>query len=125
MKRYNSILFILFCSMFFSGVVRASNCDSAQTQNAINQCLQDDYTKADQKLNEVYKKVMAKTDAAKKQKLVAVQKTWITFRDAHCNYVASAWEGGSMQPAMISACLTELTNQRVDQLNTILQDSNN
>ncbi len=61
---------------------------------------------------------MSKT---RQQKLIAAQLAWIKFRDASCEFETSAYEGGSIAPAIYSACLEETTKQRTQQLREYLQ----
>ncbi|MBD2497991.1 lysozyme inhibitor LprI family protein [Nostoc sp. FACHB-280] len=97
------------------------NCNDPQTQSAINICSQLSYQDADKKLNQAYKKLLAKLSKSRQQKLIAAQLAWIKFRDASCEFERSAYEGGSIAPAIYAGCLEEATKQRTQQLREYLQ----
>jgi uncharacterized protein YecT (DUF1311 family) len=48
--------------------------------------------------------------------LVKAQRTWITFRDTHCRFTASSYEGGSLQLLLSAMCMRDITEQRIKQL---------
>lgn len=111
----NKFLFIFI--IFF-----ACNCNlAAQTQAEMNRTAQSDFEKADAELNKVYKQLIKILDEKEKQLLIKAQKDWIKFRDSHCGFEAEEFEGGSMQPMIHSTCLTERTNNRIDDLKASLE----
>ncbi|MBD2456287.1 lysozyme inhibitor LprI family protein [Nostoc sp. FACHB-87] len=97
------------------------NCNDPQTQLEINICSQLSYQNADKKLNQVYKQLLPKLSKTRQQKLIAAQLAWIKFRDASCEFERSAYEGGSIAPAIYAGCLEEATKQRTQQLREYLQ----
>ena len=70
--------------------------------------------KADAALNAVYRKL------EKTPELVAAQRLWIAYRDAECKYQYSRYEGGTIAPMIYSNCLTTLTTQRTEILESNL-----
>ncbi|MFM5077672.1 lysozyme inhibitor LprI family protein, partial [Aeromonas caviae] len=66
-----------------------------------------------------YKKRVASLEKAQLERLRTAQRAWITFRDAQCRYEAGVYEGGSMAPMVHSSCLTQLTEARTKDLNTL------
>ena len=96
----------------------------AQTQAEMNQEAINDFKTADAELNKVYKLVLSKLDEKQKKNLIIAQKNWINFRDAHCNFQADLYEGGTIQPLIRYSCLASKTNDRIDDLNEILADLN-
>jgi len=97
------------------------NCNDPQTQLEINICSQLAYQNADKKLNQVYKQLLPKLSKFRQQKLITAQLAWIKFRDNSCEFERTAYEGGSIAPAIYSACLEETTKQRTQQLREYLQ----
>lgn len=67
------------------------------------------FKKADQQLNEVYKKVIAQQDATGKALLIKSENAWIKFRDSHCEFVADLYRGGSRRPTQYTNCRIEMT----------------
>lgn len=103
-----------------------AECDGTGNQMELNACAAREYQKSDARLNQTYRKVTAhlrlhpqsKRDA---ELLTIAQRAWLTFRDAQCAFVGDAYEGGSAQPMMMTTCLSEITLQRVKELETTLE----
>ena len=99
------------------------NCNNPQTQSQMNICASIAYQNADRKLNQVYRQLLPKLSAARKQKLIAAQQAWIKFRDSSCEFERSAFEGGSIAPMIYGFCLADVTEQRTKDLQRYLEDS--
>jgi uncharacterized protein YecT (DUF1311 family) len=99
------------------------NCNNPQTQSEMNICASIAYQNADRKLNQVYRQLLPKLSAARKQKLITAQQAWIKFRDSSCEFERSAYEGGSMAPMIYGFCLADVTEQRTKDLQRYLEDS--
>jgi len=81
-----------------------------------------DFKKADQMLNQTFKKVQKRLDddADGKARLVKAQRAWIAFRNAECTFQSSGDDGGSVAPMIVAGCQAELTEDRTKQLKTYL-----
>ncbi len=90
----------------------------------MNICSAKDYEREDLKLNENYKKLIGKIESKDKEKLKEIQISWIKFKDLQCEYTASKYDGGSMQPLIRSSCLLQMTKQRNKELKAMIEDSN-
>ncbi|MCZ8045972.1 MAG: lysozyme inhibitor LprI family protein [Microcystis aeruginosa K13-05] len=99
------------------------NCNNPQTQSQMNICASIAYQNADRKLNQVYRQLLPKLSAARKQKLITAQQAWIKFRDSSCEFERSAYEGGSIAPMIYGNCLAAVTEQRTKDLRRYLEDS--
>ena len=99
------------------------NCNNPQTQSEMNICASIAYQNADRKLNQVYRQLLPKLSAARKQKLITAQQAWIKFRDSSCEFERSAYEGGSLAPMIYGNCLAAVTEQRTKDLRRYLEDS--
>jgi uncharacterized protein YecT (DUF1311 family) len=99
------------------------NCNNPQTQSEMNICASIAYQNADRKLNQVYRQLLPKLSAARKQKLITAQQAWIKFRDSSCEFERSAYEGGSLAPMIYGFCLANVTEQRAKDLRRYLEDS--
>ena len=68
----------------------------------------------DARLNALYGSMTARIgdDAAGRDRLVAAQRAWITFRDAECRFRTGGIDG-SAAPMALRACLEDLTLRRV------------
>lgn len=108
-----TLLLLCFCSNSF-----------AQTQSEMNATAYTNYKKADAQLNKVYKQLVAILDKKEKPLLIQAEKDWVKFRDSHCKFVASQYEGGSIQPLIYSSCLEELTKKRIAEIKASIKDRN-
>lgn len=112
-------------AVLLSGPAMADNsdgidCNNAMTQMAMNICADRDYQATDRKLNDTYRALMAMLDDRQRQNLVAAERAWIGFRDAHCRSETQESEGGSIHPMMYSSCLTDMTKARIKELQASL-----
>ncbi len=82
------------------------NCNNLKTQLEMNVCSAKEYQREDTRLNKNYKELVGKLGSSERKKLKAVQLSWIKFRDLQCEFEASGYEGGSIQPLIRSSCLT-------------------
>lgn len=106
-RRYYFIAVFILCF---------NNISFAQTQSEMNVAANAKYKKADAELNRVYKQLMAILDKNEKLLLIQAEKDWIKYRDSHCKFDASQYEGGSIQPLIYSTCLEELTRKRIAEI---------
>lgn len=110
----------IFAFVLFMLAPQSDPCD-AMTQAQMNRCAHEDYIKADHALNSVYGVLMNTLEEPRKAKLKASERAWIAFRDAQCEFEASAFEGGTMQPMVFSACMADVTRARAKQLGKELE----
>jgi uncharacterized protein YecT (DUF1311 family) len=124
---YLPLLFMLLPA----AVVADSDCwDSAATQTEMNACADQDYIAADKMLNEVYQEILREyaDDPAFLDRLRDAQRAWLLFRDAQVAALfphqdeAQAYYG-SLFPMCKASWLTELTQQRTEQLRLWLEGS--
>ena len=113
-------------------------CDRARAergvQSAMNFCAHRDYLKADRALNVQWKKTAAAMRAMDRgdfvpddgrptyfDTLLKSQRAWIAYRDAHCASAGYQARGGTMEPMLVSFCLTDLTQERTKQLRELAE----
>lgn len=100
--------------LVFGGSALAQDCSSPNTQLEMNQCAHAAFQQADAALNERYQAILKRLGEDGSVSLFrAAQRAWVPFRDAQCAFDASSYEGGSMQPMVLSSCLEDLTKKRV------------
>ncbi|MGC9953534.1 MAG: lysozyme inhibitor LprI family protein [Rhizomicrobium sp.] len=116
-----AIPLVLLAASATAGDADDVDCNNAMTQMDMNFCADKDYQAADNKLNDVYRKVMkALDDKAYQAKLKTAEKAWIQYRDAQCTFEDAQNEGGSIYPMEYSGCITRLTDARTKELQTYL-----
>lgn len=113
------------------------DCDDPQTQSAMNACAAQDFEAADAALNAQWRVTLARfraRDASEADPLdrigeargyadtlIAAQRLWIEFRDAHCATESFDFRGGSAQPLLYQDCRANLTRARTEQLRGLLE----
>jgi uncharacterized protein YecT (DUF1311 family) len=119
-----------FFLLVFSSLITISsqsnasdNCNNLKTQLEMNACAANEYQREDAKLNEYYKELAGKLGPSEKERLKAAQRAWIKFRDLQCEFEASSYEGGSIQPLVRSSCLAQVTKQRNVDLRRMIEDA--
>lgn len=117
MKRF----IIASAALLLSASALADECDKATTQLELNTCSAQQYQAADKKLNQTYQAAIKRAAAPQRDLLKKAQQAWIALRDADCNFIGSGTEGGSVQPMIISQCLTEKTVEREAFLASLMQ----
>lgn len=94
----------------------SGTCDRVQANDELISCLDGEFRQVDKELNQVYAKLRGRLDAGGKELLKKAQTRWIGFRDADCEFNASADKGGlDYQPSYIG-CQTAHTRQRISEL---------
>lgn len=106
-----SLLLLCFCNNSF-----------AQTQGEMNEIANASYKKTDAELNKVYKQLMAILDQNEKPLLIQAEKDWVKFRDSHCTFEASQYEGGSIKPLIYFNCLEESTRKRIIEIKASIKE---
>lgn len=100
---------------------KAPDCDDARTQVEMNLCAVRGYEAADAEMNRAYARLRAAVDEVERAALLAAQRAWLRFRDAHCAFEASGFRGGSMEPMVHSGCMAVTTRERTKQLEDALE----
>jgi len=108
------------------------DCENAMTQQDMNICAHRDYLAADELLNQQWDR----TAAAMRERdaqwgdsfderpgyfevLLESQRAWLQYRDAQCAVEGYWARGGSLEPLLVSGCLTLLTRRRTEELREI------
>lgn len=111
---------LLFTMFFLPTELRAQSaaeCASPDTQQLMNACAAKTYKIADTDLNVAWRSAKSFADAiGRGDALLAAQRIWIKYRDDACEVHASAYEGGSIYPMILSDCLRRVTTQRTEML---------
>src|SRR5713101_2138084 len=120
MKLLSFVALIIFAAA--SGLVQAQKtkdpCADAQTTAEMRDCVGREYKQADDELNRVYRKLMAKigNDEGRKTALKTAQQAWIKYRDANCEFASYLNRGGTIEPVIRYNCMTSMTVSRTKEL---------
>lgn len=92
-------------------------------QQGMNMCAHKDFERADRALNVAWKGAWGDVQKTKGQvhPLLQAQRAWIAYRESQCEAEGRSFEGGSLQPFIISSCMARMTRQRTEEL-LIYQD---
>lgn len=106
-------------------------------QSDLNICAHHEFLDADEALNAQWKVTAAKMRALDEdgfapedgrpghfEALLAAQRAWLAYRDAHCVTEGYWARGGSMEPMLVSFCLAGLTKDRTEQLRQLAESPN-
>ncbi len=110
------------------------NCDDPQAQQEMNWCAAQEFRKVDAALNAQWKLTadeMKGRDVRDGKPndgrpghmatLLAAQRAWLKFRDAHCDLDGYLSRGGSMEPLIVATCRISLTEARTKQLKHLIE----
>jgi uncharacterized protein YecT (DUF1311 family) len=103
------------------------DCANAGTTVEMNFCADKDFRAADEKLNAVYKRVLARISEGDLEKpydrvsweeaMRASQRAWVAFRDADCKgAVPMEWSGGTGTTSAVLGCMAGKTDARIKEL---------
>jgi len=90
---------------------------SSGNQLENNNCLSFEYTAANARLDELYKKLL--NALADPKTLIDSQRAWLKFRDAQCDLMVGVDKRGSGYSFARNSCLIDLTEKRMLDLNSI------
>ncbi len=105
------------------GHAQTPDCQNPANQASMNSCARQAYKKSAAELNAAYKDVTKRLrkDRNETRRLVAAQRTWISYRDAECAFSSFRSASGSVYPMVIASCLDRLTRARTDVLRGYLK----
>ncbi len=93
----------------------------AASQAQMTACSAAGVSKSDEALNAAYQRLLAQLpDGQSRKDLRKAEKAWLGFRDAACAFEGDSVEGGSLQPMIVSQCISALTRERTHGLQTEL-----
>lgn len=99
---------------------RYSKCMDASggvTVNMLN-CIADEMVVQDARLNTAYSDARSELSEERREALLAAQRLWINYRDANCNFYATA--GGTLAQVVSNECFLRETTQRATELENML-----
>ncbi len=88
---------------------------------AMNECYGTEYTRQDRRLNNAYRKLLARASKTKADELRKVQRAWLTYVDAECNFLYDDEEfSGTADRLAASACNVTERAKRASDLESFL-----
>ncbi|MHC6227274.1 lysozyme inhibitor LprI family protein [Pseudomonas sp. X10] len=93
--------------------------DKASSTLAMGACIQAETRKQDDRLNQVYRQLMAKLDTEQQKRLREVQRIWIKYRDGNCAFHGRL-SSGSIYRIEGAMCELDMSRDRAAELERIL-----
>ena len=90
--------------------------ESAKTQFDLNNCAIADLNKEDSLLKSLISDIKKILLADEYSKLLVTQKEWELYKEENCDWEASFWEGGSVEPMSFAQCLAQEDKQRINEI---------
>ena len=113
-----SIAIVLF--LILPGAYTAQTtdpCKDAQSTFEMKQCAAKKFKQADDELNTVYRRLMAKLDdEGHKTSLKTAQQAWLKYRDTNCEFESYLNRGGTIYSLVVSDCMTVMTTSRTSEM---------
>lgn len=81
----------------------------------MNDCMVAETKAQDVKLNASYKRALNAQTPARKKQLTEVQRQWLKYRDANCDFYADP-DGGTMATLAVHSCYMMSTAERAEEL---------
>src|SRR6266516_2580803 len=116
------VLFLLASATAFGQGKKSDPCADPQSQAEMNMCAGEKYKAADATLNKVYRQLVSMLNAEEKLQLKEAQTAWLKYRDTNCDFVSDQYKGGSIRPSILGYCITEMTQNRTDELRHQIKD---
>lgn len=64
----------------------------------------------------IYEEVYSRIPEARQTQLKAIEKTWNSYRDIHCQELSAPFQKGSIYPLLYFSCRARVTNSRIADL---------
>lgn len=93
--------------------------DNASSTLAMGACIQAETQLQDERLNRVYKQLMAKLGATQQKDLREVQRTWMKYRDGNCAFHGKL-STGSIYRIEGAMCEMDMSKDRAAELQRML-----
>ena len=93
--------------------------NSAGVTIEMRTCNGDELKRQDKRLNKAYKQAMKVLDVQHRDELKKVQRLWIKYRDAKCDFLFGL-TGGTMDLLIGGSCYVNMTEKRAGELEDIV-----
>lgn len=112
-------------TLSLSGVFKmvGVDCEEALSQRGMEDCARQNYKREVWQLEKNMAQILKPLGPARQRQFKAAQQTWEQFRKQQCNFDASRYEGGTMETLEYFTCMSDLTQQRNEDLLTMLNDN--
>jgi uncharacterized protein YecT (DUF1311 family) len=128
---FKKIFFTLVLSLGFGSLAQADDShlskqftvcvdEAAGVTSSTVDCIAAETKRQDLRLNQAYKNLIETLTPSRKQELLDIQRLWIKFRDANCNFYYDP-DGGSIVRVLSANCVMDMTAERAGELENFLK----
>lgn len=129
MKRVRATIGVVFAAAIVvggsgwpEGSAADDACKDAVTQGQINECMAASLRKSEAALAQKYEKLKAAMPPESRQAFEDAREAWLRYRKLECSANASVYEGGSMAPGQYYGCEAWLTDERIREIDRMLNE---
>lgn len=116
-----TLLLVLTGLALPAGLLAQDACDGPPTTASMRRCQEARLALAEERLAAVLAELEHEVGEVRAELLGASQRAWEEHRTAHCRFVSARFEGGSLQPVLLTGCFEETTRGRVEALRRQLE----
>ncbi len=96
--------------------------ESGGTSFNMSECVSAEAEFQDARLNSAYKKVLSGLPGDQKTALRNTQRSWIKYRDEKCELAGRRYDGGTIQPVIVTDCVMQMTAERSKELEGMIEE---
>ncbi len=101
-------------------IVQDSDCSNKETQLEMNSCAVSEADDANMKLEETLNDIKT---INQDPLLDSSQDMWLKYQNHFCHLKSKQYDGGSMQPYIEQDCIKDITNIRIEELESFHEDN--
>lgn len=124
MKRLLTALLLIACAPAFAKGLSKQYDTCMDAANGVTSsmldCIGAETKRQDAVLNKNYREVLNAVSPARKQQLIAAQRSWLAFRKANTDFIEDP-DGGTAASVNASSKFMTMTQDRADELKTLEQ----
>lgn len=120
-KKYLCVLVSVL--LFGSLNVFAVDCEKATATVDLNECASITFKEADKRLNATYNKIYKSLNEQEKKILKDSQNAWIKYRDTNAELMVLPYIRASMHTMVYLGAKAELTDTRIEELESITSEN--
>jgi uncharacterized protein YecT (DUF1311 family) len=112
---------VIVCGAGGAQATPPTDCGALNTQAERAQCAYADFEAAGAGYAQAYADLRRGLPAAQRQRALRMQKLWLDYRTAACDFEAGAVQGGSLQSEVRWRCVARMTRERTAEMARMAQ----
>lgn len=107
--------------LMFLPIMAFATCNDQANTISVKKCLDKQYSSSQKKMEKLIRLFKHKLNISEKLNLINAQKSWMIFRDKDCKFSGYHARGGTLEGVLILQCYIDLTDQRINNLQSYMQ----